>query len=395
MTDERGCMLLKGMKVLDLSSLLPGPFCSLMLASLGAEVIKVEAVGGGDPMRQMIGGLFAFLNRNKKSIALNLKSEKGKEIFFRLAKGCNVILEGFRPGVVKRLGVDYESVKKVNPEIIYCSVSGYGQAGPYADVPGHDLNYQGVAGLLSISGNIDSPPEAVSGIQVADICGTMFSLSSILAAYCCYLKEKKGTYIDVSMTDGLFAWMGPRICEWLAQGRPDKRTFMARGSYGAFRTRDGKYITLGTVETHFWENFCRLIGRSDLAVEKYTTWEGRNKHSEEIRPIMEKAIGEKDRGEWLKLCTENNIPVAPVNALSEVDADPHLVWRGLVEKNLPGGYFVQPFPVKFSEKEGVDLSPTPELGEHTQVLLRELGYGEEEMASMEREKVIQVGKGNS
>ena len=385
-------MLLKGMKVLDLSSLLPGPFCSLMLASLGAEVIKVEPVGGGDPMRQMISGLFAFLNRDKKSITLNLKSEKGKEIFFKLAKDCNVMLEGFRPGVVKRLGVDYENVKKVNPAIIYCSISGYGQTGPYADIPGHDLNYQGVSGLLSISGNIDSPPEAVSGIQVADICGTMFSLSSILAAYNYYLREKKGTYIDVSMTDGLFAWMGPRICEWLAQGKPDKRTFMARGSYGVFRTKDGKYISLGILEIHFWENFCRLIGRADLLIEKYHTWEGRNKHGEEIKPIIEKVIGEKDRDEWLKLCTENNIPVAPVNALGEMDADPHLVSRGLIERTRTStgnsGYFVNPFPVKFSEKRDTKLSPAPEAGEHKKVLLRELGYGDEEIASLEREKVI-------
>lgn len=385
-------MLLKGMKVLDLSSLLPGPFCSLMLASLGAEVIKVEPVGGGDPMRQMISGLFAFLNRDKKSITLNLKSEKGKEIFFKLAKDCNVILEGFRPGVVKRLGVDYESVKKVNPEIIYCSISGFGQTGPYADVPGHDLNYQGVCGLLSISGDIDSPPDAVSGIQVADICGSMFSLSSILAAYNYYLREKKGLYIDVSMTDGLFAWMGPRICEWLTQGKPDKKTFMARGSYGVFRTKDGKYVSLGTVETHFWENFCRLIGRADLLIEKYHTWEDRNKYSEELKPIMEKVIGEKDRNEWLKLGTENNIPVAPVNALTDLDADPHLVFRELIERTSTStgnsGYFVNPFPVKFSEKRDTKLPPAPEVGEHNKILLRELGYGDEEIASLEREKVI-------
>jgi len=381
-------MLLKGMKILDLSSLLPGPFCSLMLSSLGAEVIKVEPVGDGDPMRHMISGLFAFLNRNKKSITLNLKSGKGKEIFFKLIKGCNVMLEGFRPGVVKRLGIDYENVKKVNPEIIYCSVSGYGQSGPYANIPGHDLNYQGAAGLLSISGNLDSPPEAVSGIQIADICGTMFSLSSILAAYCYYLKEKKGLYLDVSMTDGLFAWMGPRICEWLAQGRPDKRRFMQRGSYGVFRTKDGKYISLGTVETHFWENFCRLIGRSDLLIDKYHTWEDRNKYSEELKPIIEKVFLEKDRDEWLKLCTENNIPVAPVNALLEVDSDPHLVFRGLIERNQGGGYFVHPFPVKLSEKRDAELFPAPEIGEHTKILLRELGYSDEKIASLEKERVV-------
>ncbi len=383
-------MLLKGMKVLDLSSLLPGPFCSLMLASLGAEVIKVEPLGGGDPMRQMISGLFAFLNRDKKSITLNLKSEKGKEIFFKLAKDCNVILEGFRPGVVKRLGVDYENVRKVNPAIIYCSISGFGQTGPYADVPGHDLNYQGVSGLLSISGDIDSPPDAVSGIQVADICGSMFSLSSILAAYNYYLREKKGTYIDVSMTDGLFAWMGPRICEWLAQGKPDKKTFMARGSYGIFRTKDGNYISLGTVETHFWENFCRLIGRADLLTERYHTWEDRNKYSEELKPIMEKVIGEKDRDEWLKLGEENNIPVSPVNALADLDADPHLASRGLIERTGAGnsGYFVNPFPVKFSEKRDAKLSPAPGIGEHKKTLLRGLGYEDEEIASLEREKVI-------
>lgn len=381
-------MLLKGMKVLDLSLLLPGPFCSLMLASLGAEVIKVEPVGEGDPIRYMISGLFSFLNRSKKSITLNLKNEKGKEIFFRLAKRCNVVLEGFRPGVVKRLGIDYESVKKVNPEIIYCSLSGYGQSGPYANLPGHDLNYQGVAGLLSISGNPSSPPEAASGIQAADICGTMFALSAILAAYAYYMKEGRGQYIDVSMTDGILAWMGPRLCEWVAHRKPDKKRFMTRGSYGVFRTRDGKYISLGVIERHFWENFCRLIGRTDLLVDKYCTWEGRNKYSDEINPIIEKAIGEKDRDEWLKLFFENNIPGAPVNSLSELDSDPQLIARGLFEKDEAGGYFVQPFPAKFSEKEDSRLSPPPDVGEHNEILLKELGYSDDEIDYLKEEKVI-------
>jgi crotonobetainyl-CoA:carnitine CoA-transferase CaiB-like acyl-CoA transferase len=194
------------------------------------------------------------------------------------------------------------------------------------------------------------------------------------------------------MTDGLFAWMGPRICEWLAQGKPDKKTFMARGSYGIFRTKDGKYLSLGTVEAHFWENFCRLIGRTDLLIDKYHTWEDRNKYSEELKPIMEKVIGEKDRDEWLKLGEENNIPVSPVNALVDLDADPHLVSRGLVERTGTGtgnsGYFVNPFPVKFSEKRDTKLSPAPEVGEHKKALLRGLGYGDEEIASLEREKVI-------
>lgn len=380
--------MLSGMKLLDLSLLLPGPLCSLMLASLGAEVIKIEPVGKGDPMRYMMSGLFDFLNRNKKSLTLNLKSEKGREALFRLAEKCNVVLESFRPGVAQRLGIDYGCVQKINPEIIYCSISGYGQDGPYAHLPGHDLNYQAVAGLVGISGNPDAPPDCVSGIQVADICGAMFALPAILASYSLYLKEGKGQYIDVSMTDGVLAWLGPRLCEWYARGKPDKERLMARGAYGIFRTKDGKYVSLGIVENHFWENFCHLIGRPDLLVEAYATWEGRNSASEVIQPIIRNVIGEKTRDEWLALLSESNIPAAPVHFLSDLAADPQLIARGLFEENQAGGYFVQPFPVKFSGNEFRMLSPAPEVGAHNRMILEELGYTDDEIASLEDEKVI-------
>ena len=335
--------MLSGMKLLDLSLLLPGPLCSLMLASLGAEVIKIEPVGKGDPMRYMMSGLFDFLNRNKKSLTLNLKSEKGREALFHLAAKCNVVLESFRPGV---------------------------------------------AGLVGISGKPDAPPDCVSGIQVADICGAMFALPAILASYSLYLKEGKGQYIDVSMTDGVLAWLGPRLCEWYARGKPDKERLMARGAYGIFRTKDGKYVSLGIVENHFWENFCHLIGRPDLLVEAYATWEGRNSASEVIQPIIRNVIGEKTRDEWLALLSESNIPAAPVHFLSDLAADPQLIARGLLEKNHAGGYFVQPFPVKFSGNEFRMLSPAPEVGAHNRMILEELGYTADEIASLEEEKVI-------
>lgn len=380
--------MLQGMKILDLTSLLPGPFCTLMLAQLGAEVIKVEPPGGGDPARYMMPELFTFLNQNKKSLTLNLKNEKGKKIFFDLTRRSNVVLEGFRPGVVKRLGIDYEEVKKISPNIIYCSVSGYGQTGPYKDLPGHDINYQGVAGLLSISGTSDSPPNFASGIQVADICGTMIALSGILSAYCFYLQEGKGQYLDVSMTDGTLSWIGPRLCEWGSKGRPDKSDLMPKGSYGVFETKDGKYISLGIIEQHFWENFCRLVEREDLMLEKYSSWKARKKYSNEIQPEIEKIIKERDQKEWMSLFFEYNIPGAPVNYFSDLHSDPHLQFRGLFQNENMEQINVNPFPIRFSDYSYEDFVSPPRLGEHNESILKELHYKEKEIRELEQEKVI-------
>lgn len=376
------------MKILDLTSLFAGPYCTLLLAQLGAEVIKIEPVGKGDPARYIMPEYFAFLNYNKKSITLDIKSQKGKTIFLNLAKNCNVLLENFRPGVVKNLYISYEEIKKINPEIIYCSISGYGQTGPYSQLPGHDINYQSVGGLIGMNCCVGSPSSGVSGIQMANICGATFALSAILSAYCYYLKQGQGQYIDVSMTDGLLSWLGPRLWEWNARGRTDKKVNLTGGSYGIFETKDGKYLSLGIVEKHFWENFCSLVGREDLLKEKYGTLKDRRKYSNEVEPEIEKIIKKKDLAEWMKLFIENNIPGAPVNYLSDLDADPHLQFRELFKETDSGEFSVTPFPVKFSEYKFSSPISSPALGEHKKDLLKEFNYTEKEIQELESQNII-------
>ena len=251
---------LKGIRVLDCTNLLPGPYCTMMLAELGAEVIKVERTGDGDPVRKTMPLAFNYLNRDKKLITLDLKHHKGRALFKEIAKDMDVLVEGFRPGVTKRLGIDFDSIKAVNPSIIYCSISGYGQDGPYVKLPGHDINYQGLSGLFSVSGDPESGPEYPYGFQTADLTGSLFALVSIQAALLGRSRETSAVFLDVSMTESITMLMLPRFLEYIERGRPPKAKFMGRGPYGIFETKDGKYISLGVVEDHFWYNLCGALG---------------------------------------------------------------------------------------------------------------------------------------
>lgn len=393
MPDMQGESPLRGIKVLDLSTLLPGPYCTMLLAALGAQVLKVENPGGGDFMRSMSPGLFQYLNASKDLLTLDLKSQRGREIFLDLAADCDVLVEGFRPGVVARLGVDFDSLKRGNHSIIYCSLSGYGQDGPYANLPGHDLNYMGVAGLLSISGEpVSGRPEYPYGPQYADLMGAMFASNAILAALVGRTPGSPPRFLDVSLAESTAMLMMPRYLEFMSRDCPPKKEFMARGPYGVFECRDHKFLTLAIVEDHFWVNFCQAAGLSHLAEDpELRGWASRNQQAGRLRPILQETFKAKDRQDWLELLTQADVPVSPAHDLNEWTRDPQMLAR---EFFLPAGNPEETaaqaprFPVPALGRGRQDSPREAVLGRDSEKWLLELGIEAKEIDSLREEKII-------
>ncbi|MBS7246922.1 MAG: CoA transferase [Candidatus Jordarchaeales archaeon] len=387
---------LEGITVLDLTRLLPGPFCSMILGDLGANVIKIESVRLGDwtrwvpPFIQSESAIFLSVNRNKKSVTLNLRSEEGLEIFYRMVRRSDVILEGFRPGVARRLRIDYDTVRKINPRIVYCSISGFGQNGPYAERSGHDVNYVGIGGVLDLTGVRDEPP-VIPGVPIADLAGGMAGVIGVLAALLAREKTGVGQYVDVSMLDIVVSWLsiyaGMHLIGGVTVSRGSNILAGGIGSYGVFETKDGKYITLGILEEHFWRNFCRAVERPDLEKYPYLSLERRD----ELHEIIQEIIVNRTLNEWLRIFEENDVPCGPVNSLREVFSDPHVLHREMVtevEHAKVGKIKQVGFPLKFSEKWRVIRQPPPILGEHTVEVLREIGYNDEEIENFRKKGVI-------
>lgn len=378
-------MALTGIRVLDLSRLLPGPFCTLMLADLGAEVIKVEEPGKGDYSRHYrvnIGGLgvnFLALNRGKKSVTLNLKHPEGPKILEKLSSAADVLLEGFRPGVMDRLGVGYESLSAINPRLIYCSLTGYGQTGPYRDYPGHDINYMGYAGASSLTGRRGEDPR-VPGVQVADIGGgALMAAFAILAAIVARQSTGLGQYIDVAMMDGVAFWEGIYFsAAAMGAGDPaapgEMRLNGGQINYNIYRTKDNLFVTLGALEDKFWRNFCRLANRPDLAEKAALAGAERDGLEEELRALF----SSRTREEWMKLLAAEDVCFGPVNNLGEALSDPQLRARNMfIEVPLPGGAAKMTqvaHPVKFHGTPAAPGGAAPLLGQHNDEFYSTLGY---------------------
>ncbi|GEN35434.1 MULTISPECIES: CaiB/BaiF CoA transferase family protein [Aneurinibacillus] len=384
-----------GLRILDLTRLLPGPYCTLLLGDLGAEIIKVEEKGRGDYTRDMLRGIYYAVNRNKKSISVDLKLEEGRQIVLDLAKQCDVLVEGFRPGVVNRLGIDYETIKAVNPKIIYCSISGYGQDGPYKLEPGHDLNYLSVAGAMSIPGQMGYPPMR-SGLPVADLSSSMFAAVSILAAVVYQRSTGKGQYIDVSMTDSVFSWASTRFGDYMIERElidPEKMEHIL-ATNDIFETKDGKKIALGVLEEHFWIGLCKGISREDLLQDnRFLTNELRKQNKEILHEILKEIFKTKTREEWLRLLKEQKAPASSVNNVEEAFSDQQLNYRGMIQKifvsSLNKDILQVPYPVKLSETPAKIKSAPPELGEHTDMILRYiLNYSEEKINKLKESCVF-------
>ena len=388
---------LSGIKVLDLTRLLPGPFCTLMLADYGAEVIKIEEPGRGDYIRSRepavngIGARHLTVNRNKKSVELNLKTETGIAIFNKMAGESDVIIEGFRPGVMERLGISYEQISKINPQIVYCSLTGYGQTGPYRSLPGHDINYAGYSGLLSLNGEEDGRP-VIPGVQIADIGGgSLMALSGILMALLHKEKTGKGQYIDVSMTDGAVTWLYAAASDYFVSGDVPKRGKNRLDGqfayYQLYETKDGEFLSIGASEKKFWDRFCKLIDRPDWKELHEGDTEVQTKLKQELTALFKG----RTKQQWMELLSQEETCVGPVNTLDELFHDPQIQEREmLIEQDHPiAGRIKQiGFPIKFSATPGELQTYAPILGEHTAEYLNSLGYTEEEIRKLQEENAI-------
>ncbi len=388
---------LAGLIILDLTRLLPGAFCTQLLADLGARVIKIEEPGRGDYNREFEpknveeSGSFLLLNRNKQSVSLNLKTEEGKAIFKRLAADADIVIEGFRPGVMDRLGVGYEVLSKDHPELIYCAISGYGQDGPYAKVVGHDLNYMAISGALQLFGKAGEGP-IVPGLSIADQGGgSLMAAFGLLAAVIARGKTGRGQFVDVSMTDGAVSWLAYHAADFLFAGVEPKggeRRFLGQAPcYNVFRCADGRHITLGLIEEHFWQRFCDLVGLQDLRDRQYPEGEAAEQDMRRVAQLM----ATRSCADWMALLAPADLPVSPVNTMREAFDDPQLKHRQmLLEMDHPveGRIPQLGFPIKFSDTPGRLRTPPPALGEHTDDILDTLGYDTQAIAALRQQRVI-------
>jgi Predicted acyl-CoA transferases/carnitine dehydratase len=387
---------LQGIKVLDLSAMLPGPYCSMVLADFGAEVIKIEPPKGGDlfrwtkPMLGDTGGVFLQVNRNKKSVSLNLKSETGKEIFYKLAAEADVVIEQFRPGVVKRLGIDYNSVKAVNPHIIYCSISGYGQDGPYSQMSGHDINYISYAGILGMTARKDQVP-TLPGVQIADMGGGTFnSVIGILLALMGREQNGQGQYVDISMLDGAVSWLPLIASDYFVTGiTPKPRSGMLTGRnacYEIYETKDGGFISLGAVEPHLWANFCDYLGK-----DEFKEWQRVIEKQDEMFSYLRAMFRTKTRAEWEIELKDVDACWAPVLGIDEVFANSQVLSRNmLLEMDHPRLGKIKQIgsPIKLSDTPArAELSP-PDRGQHTSEYLLNLGYSANEISNLKEAGII-------
>ncbi|NUM52912.1 MAG: CoA transferase [Candidatus Hydrogenedentes bacterium] len=379
---------LNGIKVIDCSRLLPGGFCTMLMGDLGADVIKVEEPGRGDYVREFLpfkgdqSYMHLVLNRNKRSMTLNLKSPEGVEILRRLVRDADVLVEGFRPGVMDKLGVGYNVLKEVNPRLVYCAITGYGQTGPYANRPGHDINYMGIAGALELSGPKDGPP-TIPGLTVADIGGgAQMAIIGILAALIARQSTGKGQFVDISMTDGVAYWLSLFAGWYFGTGVSPKRgEHMLLGQfpcYAIYPAKDG-YITVGCLEPHFWANLCSAIGRGQYIPEQLNIDD-----ADRICDDLASVFKTKTRAEWDVFFADKNACVGPVHLVEEAMDDPQLRHRTMfttVAHPTEGAIQQLGIPIKFSETLGQVRVPPPNLGADTDGVLQEIGYSAAEIAA--------------
>lgn len=382
---------LAGFKVLDLSRLLPGPFCSMLLADLGADVLKVEDPKVGDYIRwwdPRIGrnsGFHVVLNRNKRSLTLNLKATEGKEIFRRLAAGADVVLEGFRPGVMDRLGLGYDTLSELNPRLVYCAISGYGSSGGRSQRAGHDINYLALNGVLSYCGRSGIP--TLPGVQVADIGGGgLLGAFSIVAALLARERLGKGQFIDISMTDGAMAWNCLRWGKFLADRNApspgDDLLNHGFACYNIYETRDGRHMSLGALEPQFWKTFCDAVNHPEWNQPNYFE---PGVHQQALQTEIAALFRQKTQAEWIDLFAKVDCCCEPILNLDEVMNDSGFKGREMIVDMIHetwGAYRQLGIAPKFSLTPGALRTHAPELGEHTKEILMEMNYSEEQITSL-------------
>ncbi len=385
---------LAGTRVLDITRLLPGPLAAMLLAEMGADVIKIEDPNSPDPMRAYPpftgteSALYLSVNRSKRSIAVDFNTEAGREIILDLARGADVLIEQFRPGRLDSLGLGYADIARVNPKIVYISLTGYGQSGPYSARAGHDINYIGYTGLLESTGNELGP--AIPGGQVADVAGSYCTVISCLAALLDRNKTGKGQRVDVSMLDSALPYMILPLAWQLSgispRGRDRYPLTGGMPCYGVYECADKKFVALGAIEEKFWKRFCEAIDSPDLLPLQYSLDDG-----DRVKKELAEVFKTRTRDEWMTVAADGDFCLSPVLEIDRVEQDPHLRDRGMfVEHSHPvyGTTRGIGLPLKFSER--ADSRAAPQLGEDTVSLLRELGYEREKIDALIKSGTVKV-----
>lgn len=377
---------LSGVRVADFSMFVPGPFCSAILADLGAEVVKVEALAG-DPGRAYVPVQFRTENRNKRSISMDLKKEESRQVVARLARQSDVAIEGFRPGVAKRLGIDADSLSKANPGIICCSISGYGQTGPWRERPGHDVNYVAAAGALAFPGQWLKAPLR-SSLAIADMGGGAFAAIAILSSLHERNRTGKGARLDLSLFEAAFFWAAMRHS---LDPAVDPRAHLFPVN-DVFETADGKRLTLGILEEHFWKNFVKVAGALgfDLSAESFSTDMKRRANGDALSARLSEILRMKTATEWLALCDEHDVPVdLCVTPAEAAELEQIRARKGVA---AAGGERFALFPVHADGERGGELRRgVPGRGEHTREILVELGFDDGEIAQFVSAGVVKTG----
>ena len=389
---------LDGIKILSFEQVLSGPFATCLLADMGAEIIKIERPGVGDVIRgwdSVVRGLssgYVWLNRNKRSLTVDVKKQKGREILHALAKRADIFLENYAPGVATRLTLGYDKLGELNPRLIYCSLSGYGQDGPYRDVKAYDLLIQGEGGIIATTGYPDKPAKA--GLAIADIAAGMYSAIGILLAL--YQREKtgRGQLIDVSMLDSIVSWLGYFPHHYWHAGEEAARVGMRHHyvtPYGPYLAGDGEYVNLAVASASDWEIFCRkVIEKPELLEDpRFATVEGRRKNRAVLEELLEKIFLERDHNHWLAQLKKAELPHGEVRGIAQVLAHPQVAARRLIrEVDSPVGKVpVIANALKMSNSEA-RYERIPGLGEDSEAILKDLGYDAAAIAQLHAEKVI-------
>jgi len=381
---------LEGVRVLDLTRLLPGNHCTLLLADLGADVVKIEEPGRGDyirltpPLVDGQGAAHRALNRGKRSVTLDLKAAGGPDFLLRLAEDADALVESFRPGVLDRLGAGWDALSRRNPRLVYCALTGYGQDGPYRDRVGHEINYIGYAGILEATGAPDGPP-VLPAVQVGDLGGGMAAALGVVASLGQAAREGRGRLVDVSMLDVSVSWAAVLTSWYLATGEVPARGAMpltgGLACYRPYRCADGRFVAVGALEPRFWRALCEALGMEDLIDGHLVP-----SRQEEVALRLEDAFGSRPREEWVERLAGLEACVGPVNDVAETVADPQVRHRGMVAE--VDGRTVGPGPTIRLEEGGGAMRPAPALGEHTDEVLAEAGVSREEIADLRDRSIV-------
>jgi len=386
--------------VVDLSRILSGPICTMLMGDMGANIIKIEPPPSGDDSRQwgppFIGGIstyFHSINRNKKSLCLNLKAEEGRRILWKLIERADVVIENFRPGVLDKLGFAHEDVSRVNPRAVYCSISGFGQTGPYRDRPGYDVIAQGESGVMDLTGFPDQPPVKL-GASLADIVTGLYAFQGVLLALLARYRTGMGQRIDVSLLDSMVSTLTYHALIYFTTGRSPTRMGTRHPSivpYECFQAADG-FVNIAVTNQKQWVNFCNVLGFPQVARDpRFETMPQRLAHYDELKLLIDQVVPKWTRAEVIRRMTEVGIPSGPINTVGEILEDPQIKAREMVYELIHPEYGplrVLGIPIKLSETPGaLELAP-PQLGQHNREILSTLGYDEKSIAEFQAREII-------